>query len=230
MIVLAFDTAAAGCSVAVWRDGEVLASVDEAMARGQAEALMPMIVGAMAEADLAFSALDLIAVTVGPGSFTGVRVGLAAARGLALVTGLPVVGVASTEAVAHAVSGVERAGRSLLVVLESQRSDLYMQLFAPDLTPLGPPMSAPVERIAGLLPTGPVLIAGDAGHRLGLQDMLGWGGDVAFASSSSGGDRPSAVAIAGIAAGSLAATALPPVPLYLRPPDVSLPSPARGVS
>ncbi|MCH7931874.1 MAG: tRNA (adenosine(37)-N6)-threonylcarbamoyltransferase complex dimerization subunit type 1 TsaB, partial [Proteobacteria bacterium] len=93
MNVLALDTATAACSVALWSDGTVLAQRFATMARGHAEALMPMVEAVMAEAGLAFADLDLVATTVGPGTFTGLRVGLAAARGLALAGGLPIVGV-----------------------------------------------------------------------------------------------------------------------------------------
>jgi len=80
MILLAFDTATACCSAAVWHDGRILAVREDAMERGHAEALAPMIEDAMREAGIAFAALDGIAVTVGPGAFTGLRIGLSMAR------------------------------------------------------------------------------------------------------------------------------------------------------
>src|SRR5678815_1575047 len=98
MIVLGLDTCLSSCSVAV-RDGErVLASAREVMARGHQERLAPMAQAVMAEAGLSFDKLDRIAVTVGPGSFTGLRVGIAFAKGLALALDLPTVGVGSLEA------------------------------------------------------------------------------------------------------------------------------------
>lgn len=81
--VLAFDTACDACSAAVWRDGAVLAREFVAMARGQSEALLPMIERVMAAAKLEFADLAAIGVTVGPGAFTGLRIGLAAARAIA---------------------------------------------------------------------------------------------------------------------------------------------------
>ena len=98
MNILALDTSMGACSAAVLRaDGAALGlfARQEAMARGHAEALMPMVAGVMDEAHLAFPDLDLIAATVGPGSFTGVRITIAAARGLALATGAKLYGTDS---------------------------------------------------------------------------------------------------------------------------------------
>ncbi|MEO5372823.1 MAG: tRNA (adenosine(37)-N6)-threonylcarbamoyltransferase complex dimerization subunit type 1 TsaB [Alphaproteobacteria bacterium] len=219
MLVLGVDSAAAGCSVAVWRDGRVLAAADQAMERGQAEALIPMVVAVMGEAGVDFGELDLIAVTVGPGSFTGVRTGLAAARALGLAAGVPVHGVTTTEAVARAVPDAERRGRPILVVLESHRADLYLQAFAADATPLGPPTSASPEDGPALVPDGPLVVAGDAAER--LRPHLG---ERALFSASAG--RPDAAVVAAIAAGRVDSGGLPPEPLYLRPPDVCRPVPA----
>src|SRR3569832_1939804 len=97
MLILAFDTSIAACSVALIRDAAILAATREVMDRGQAEALMPMIERVMESARASYRDLDRIAVTTGPGSFTGVRVGLAAARGLGLASEKPIVGVLTTE-------------------------------------------------------------------------------------------------------------------------------------
>lgn len=100
MILLAVDTALDACSVAIVRGGETLASLHENMNRGQAERLAPMAREAVAQAGLAFSDIDRIAVTTGPGSFTGVRVGLSFARALALALNKPCLGVSTLEALA----------------------------------------------------------------------------------------------------------------------------------
>jgi tRNA threonylcarbamoyl adenosine modification protein YeaZ len=113
--VLGLDATGSACSAALLRDDRALAHRFAAMERGQAEALVPMIASVLAEAALPVAALDLIAVTVGPGAFTGVRIGLAAARGLALASGVPALGVTSFAAVAAAVAPAIRRGRHLVV-------------------------------------------------------------------------------------------------------------------
>jgi tRNA threonylcarbamoyladenosine biosynthesis protein TsaB len=103
---LALDTALNACAVAVAADGVVLAERCEVMNRGQAERLAPMVAEAMAAADMPFAALDRIIVTTGPGSFTGVRIGLAFARSLAVALGRPCLGVSTLEALTWGNGGV----------------------------------------------------------------------------------------------------------------------------
>jgi tRNA threonylcarbamoyladenosine biosynthesis protein TsaB len=161
MRLLAFETARAAASVAVLADGRVVAHEHQAMSRGHAAALMPMIERAMAAARLPYDALQAIAVANGPGSFTGIRIGLSAAKGFALALGVPVVPVSCLEAEVASLSDAEIAGRSILVVLDSGRRDAFAQAFDRRGEPLAPPAAVAPEGLAQLLPAGPVLALGD---------------------------------------------------------------------
>lgn len=177
MRLLAFDTAGEACSAALWQDGRVVSHRRAAMARGHAEALIPMVGTVLAEADAAFAALDALAVTTGPGSFTGLRVGLAAARGFALALKLPVIGVGTLEALAEATPEEERAGRSVIAALDARRGEVYWQAFDAGLHPLSAPAAAPADGVT--VPTGPLLLVGSgaaalaaAGERAGRELRL----------------------------------------------------------
>lgn len=214
MIVLAFDSSTAACSAAVWRDGTVLARRFAAMARGQSEALVPMIAAVMDEAGLDYGALDVIGVTVGPGAFTGVRIGLATARAMGLAAGKPVAGVLTTDAIAHNVPQAERAGRTVLVAIDAKRADVFVQAFDDALAPLGPADGRLPEAV-GALAVGPLLVVGDGAPRV-LPHLAG-----AIPSAAPG--VPDAAVVAGLVAARWPEKALPAEPVYLRPPDVTLP-------
>lgn len=222
MNLLAFDSATSACSAAVWRDGVVLARESATMARGQSEALVPMIARVMAAAGMDFAALDRLAVTVGPGAFTGLRIGLAVARGLALAQALPVSGVTTLEAIASAVPPASRK-RAVLAVVDAKRDDVYAQLFDSDLKPLGQPRALLPEALPGVLALapGPVVAAGDGVGR--VREILAAGDpDIGFAESPA---FPDAAVVATIAAGRADnADELPAEPLYLRPPQAVRPA------
>jgi tRNA threonylcarbamoyladenosine biosynthesis protein TsaB len=227
MKVLAFDSSGAACSAAI-RDGEgrLLAHRFEALARGHAERLMPMLRDVMREAGLAFSGLDVVAVTTGPGSFTGIRVGLAAARGLALASGLPLLGVTAFEAVAAVVSPDERRGGALIVAIDSRRDDLFIQSFAADGTALSAPAALAPAALAETVPAGDLMIAGDGAAR--ARDALAALGRPALLTRADG--PPDAADIASLAVARWRPGTRPalPVPLYLRPPDVTMPTAGRA--
>ena len=237
--LLAFDTAGTACSAAVWRGGAIRARRFEIMSRGQSERLVPMIEAVMAEAGIAYPALDAIAVTRGPGGFTGVRIGLATARALALACARPVIGVSNFEAVAAAVSEDERRGRSLAVVIDAKRSDLYVQAFGAvpgavpgaGLAPVTEAQSIAPADLNAILPGGPLLLAGDA-VEAARGALEGAGREVLVATAPGQAD---AGWVAALAAGQPLpeAGAPPPEPIYLRGPDVTLARPAgtgRGVA
>jgi tRNA threonylcarbamoyladenosine biosynthesis protein TsaB len=216
--VLGLDCAGSVASVAALIDQEIVARRTAAMERGQAEALLPMIGAVLGAARLEIGALDLIAVTVGPGSFTGVRTGLATARGLALASALPLVGVTNFAAVANAVLS-DTGNLPLLVALESKRAELFLQRF----DPAGPGMPAlvPASAWASLAPAGPFVVAGDGAERYAAAVQRKDLRLVAPAYTNA-----AATARLGVEMWK-SGTALPPTPLYLRAPDVTL-APAPG--
>lgn len=218
MNVLGLDSATGACSAAWWRQGRIVARRFAVMARGQSETLMTMAAAVAAEAEPAakypFDRLDLIAVTVGPGAFTGLRIGLAAAQGLTLATGAALVGVTTLEAVAAGLAP-ERRTRHLAVALETKRLDIYWQVFNPALEPLTEPAAATAGAIrTALAGYGGVTLFGDAAERIDTDGL-----DVTRAD---GPGLPDAAEVAALAAARGLGKGRPAVPLYLRPPDVTM--------
>ena len=219
MRVLAFDTALGACSAALVEDAKVLASEQRLQSQGQAEALLPMIEAVLRMAALSYPDLDLIAATIGPGTFTGLRIGLAAARGLRLASGVPLVGVTTLEALAESVPLSARLGRGLLSVIDARRGEVYAQAFNGGLLPLCPPQLLDLAAAASLLPAGPAVLVGSGAPLLtpwlAGRDLIAPGGP----------DNPAATAVAAVALrrGVPAPGSPPPSPLYLRAPDAKLP-------
>jgi tRNA threonylcarbamoyladenosine biosynthesis protein TsaB len=228
MKLLAMDAASAACSVALFADGDVVAAREKAMDRGHAEALVPMVAAVLEDARAAcpggFADLDAVAVTVGPGAFTGVRIGLATAAAMAAAAGIPVIGLTTLEVVAAAppVDGPPR-----LVALDSKRSDVYAQLFGgPADGPLAAPRAILPDAIPALLPAGPLALAGDGAAPVAA--ALRAAGRPFTALPGPG--RPEARVLARLAAARAdrdGLPAAPPRPLYLRAPDVTLPPAAK---
>jgi len=211
--ILALDTCLDACSVAVCDDAASLATRSEIMARGHQERLAPMAAEVMTEAGAAFDALGLVAVTVGPGSFTGLRVGLAFAKGLALALGIPCVGVGALEALAAS----EVAAGFVAAAVDAKRGQIWLQAFIDGRAAMAPDALAPetaAARLAELWPGGDALLVGSGAAMLA-------------------GVLPKAMVSARLAPDpvAVARTALrlrppypPPRPLYLRAPDARLPS------
>lgn len=223
MKILALDCATAACSVAIWIDGAVRAVERADLGRGQAEALMPMVERVRAEAGLAFAQLDRLAVTIGPGHFTGLRSGLAAARGLALATGLPLVGITTLEAVAAGIPAAEREGRVLAVALDSKRAEAYVQAYRADLTPLAAAQARLAADYAAELShfaQRGFVVAGDAAGDLAraLEEL---GADVIRSGAAPLPDAAVVAALAAVAPLPLAS----PAPLYVHPVETTSPRP-----
>lgn len=218
--LLAFDCSGASCSAAVAVDGRIAAERFAAMERGQAEALLPMIRDAMAEAGLDWAGIDAIATTVGPGSFTGVRLGLSAARGLALAADRPILPFTAFEALA---AGLVPDGRPVAIAIDSRRGPVFAQRFDADLRPTGAPAQIEPADMAAWLGAGPWRIAGDGVANLADESLPA---DVLLEPEARR-IRAGDLARAALALGRAGIDRLPAHPLYLRAPDVSQPKP-RG--
>jgi tRNA threonylcarbamoyladenosine biosynthesis protein TsaB len=163
-------------------------------------------------------------VTVGPGGFTGVRIALATARGLALARALSIVPVTGFEAYAAAAGTDDAAGRPLLVAIDARRSDVYLQLFAPEGTPAGAPAVLAPAALADWLPPGPIRLAGDGAAQ--VAPALANAGR-AVATTTATGLVDAAVVARLAESRELPPVHAPPRPLYLRPADATPPSPDR---
>jgi tRNA threonylcarbamoyl adenosine modification protein YeaZ len=222
MRVLAIDTALEACAAAVLdtEHGKV-ASESIPMVRGHAEALMPLIARVMAQADMPFAALDRIAVTTGPGSFTGLRVGISAARGIALAAAKPAVGL--TTLAAYAAPHIAHDDKTAVAVaIDARHQHVYLQIFGSGGRTLVAPRIASVAEAVRAAAIGPVRIVGTGASMLAAAwpsrepapalvddrrapDII-WVGRLAAAADESAGD---------------------PKPLYLRAPDAQPQDAAR---
>ena len=203
-LVLGFDTSAAHCAAAVLSGDRVLAARHEDMAKGQAERLLGLLQDVLAETGHDWQDLTAIGVGIGPGNFTGIRIGVSAARGLALALGVPAVGVSTLEALA-----LDTAG-PVLALADARRGSLYAQRFGDDPLPprmVGADALPPALRQEGLVCIG-------AGAR-----------DVAFAlgAHTAVPVHPLEQAIARIAVARHATTTDRPAPLDLRAPAAAPP-------
>ena len=214
MLVLALDSALDACSAAVVEtDGvKALAAESRFMSRGHAEALLPLVRDVMRAAATEFRDLDRIAVTVGPGGFTGLRVGLAAARGLALAAGRPAHGVTTLAALAAPV--FQDGDGPVAAVLDVRRDEICTQVFRAPGEPLTGPALLPLAEAANRLPAGIRLVGSGAPALAAL--------DPRFAPVP--GTVPDIVWVARLGA----RTALtPPRAFYVRPPDAKPQDAAR---
>jgi N6-L-threonylcarbamoyladenine synthase len=206
MIVLALDTAGVDCAVAVYNsDGDsVLGEVTETIGRGHAERLMTILDEALAKAGLGLDAVDRIAVTIGPGSFTGIRVGVAAARGLALSLQIPAIGVTTLETMAAAALK-QAPGRPVLAARDAKRDEIYLQTFDEHGAPTGEAQALSVDEARALADGFDGTITGSA---------------VPLLKNEPANDRPDSFPIALVARlGALKPVGDKPKPLYLRGPD-----------
>lgn len=217
MRILAIDTALGACSVCIATRGQGVPLAEEtlAMERGHAEALVPMVERVVAASGDTFEALDRIAVTVGPGSFTGLRVGIAAARAAGLALGRPVIGVSTLSAFLAPLLATQE-GRVIAAAIDARHGNIYVQAQAPGGRMLIAPRIMALREATRALGSGPVALAGP-GAALLAQDALIAGLDARVVDASAAPDI-AWVARLGLAADPASA---PPDPIYLRAPDAA---------
>jgi tRNA threonylcarbamoyl adenosine modification protein YeaZ len=206
-MILGIDTSAAQCAVALLGAGPIneAGPVVErrAMERGHAEHLFPMIESALERAGIGYEGVGRIAVCTGPGSFTGVRIGVAAARGIALGRGIPVIGISRFEALAA------EAGGAVAICLAGRGGMVYLQAFGANGAPSATPEMTTDTGLEAAIPPGCTRFAGDAAHLLA--------GDSALLPDG----LPDPAVIARLSDGREGAAL--PAPLYLRGADAEMP-------
>lgn len=215
MRILALDTSCAAASVAIYDSvrHETLALETREMANGHAEALAPMVERALREIDGGVASIERLAVCVGPGSFTGIRIGLAMARAMGLALGAPVIGVSTLAAFASPLLMEARPG-VILACVDARHGQVYLQLFEAAGRPIFAPRVAKLREAARLIGGGPARICGNA-TRAVAEEAAHAGLDVEISAETR---YPDIVAVAQLGAALDPANA-PARPLYVKPPD-----------
>jgi tRNA threonylcarbamoyladenosine biosynthesis protein TsaB len=219
MLILAIDTALDACSAGVLDTdaGKLIAQESQPMKRGHAEALMPLIARVIKQAGIAFASFDRIAVTTGPGSFTGLRVGLSAARGIALAADKTVVGLTTLTAYAAPVVS-DNAGRPVISAIDARHDQVYFQVVSGDGRSLIRPRVAPIEEALRASRFGAPHLVGNAAGILADR----WPTDALPPFRVDAQPAPDIEWVAWLGAAVNPDTA-PARPYYLRAPDAKLP-------
>jgi tRNA threonylcarbamoyladenosine biosynthesis protein TsaB len=215
MRILAIDTALEACSAAVLDTelAEIAAHESFVMVRGHAEALMPLIARVLDRAGLEFAALDRIAVTVGPGSFTGLRVGIAAARGIALAASKPAVGLSTLAAYAAPFIAADDS-LPVVSVIDARHDHVYLQVFGPGGRTIVTPRLVPLREALRAAATGAPRLVGTAAALL----AAAWPAGERAPRLVDARRAPDIDWVARLGAAAVE-TGVPPKPLYLRAPD-----------
>jgi len=221
-VILAFEASTNKLSVALYADEQVRAMKTSEAGFGQAASLVPLAVSTLAQAAVDFTALSHVAAGRGPGSFTGLRVSLAAAKGVSLAHNLPGLGISGLEALAFA-SAVNAHGQPILCLADTRRGNVYAQFFASDATPYGDIFEAQIAQLPFLIPSdialdNGFLLAGfgtdEAENAFGAADI-----ETSLARVNGTGSAIDAAMIAQLAAHNLKAGIVAPLtPLYLADP------------
>jgi tRNA threonylcarbamoyladenosine biosynthesis protein TsaB len=227
MLILAIDTALDACAAAVLdTSAGIVAQESQVMKRGHAEALMPLIARVMKESGVAFTALDRIAATTGPGSFTGLRVGLSAARGIALAAGKPVVGVTTLTAFAAPIISENEEPNPVVAAIDARHDQVYFQAVGGDGSSLIRPQVAPIEKALDAARFGALHLVGNAARILADR----WPADAAPPITVDQQAAPDIAWVAWLGA-AVSVESSPARPYYLRAPDAKPPKdPLAGAS
>jgi tRNA threonylcarbamoyladenosine biosynthesis protein TsaB len=220
MLILAIDTALDACAAAVLDTdaGRLIAQESQAMKRGHAEALMPLIARIIKQSGVGFADLDRIAVTNGPGSFTGLRVGLSAARGIALAANKPVVGLTTLSAYAAPVVS-ESGERPVISAIDARHDHVYFQVVSGNGSSLIRPRVAPIEEALEAARFGAPHLVGNAASMLAER----WKADAPPPFKVDAQPAPDIAWVAWLGAAVSPDTA-PARPFYLRAPDAKPPN------
>jgi tRNA threonylcarbamoyladenosine biosynthesis protein TsaB len=223
MLILAIDTALDACAAGVLDTdaGDLIAQESQAMKRGHAEALMPLIARVMKQSGLPFSALDRIAATTGPGSFTGLRVGLSAARGIALAASKPVVGVTTLTAYAAPLVS-EHGEHPVIAAIDARHDHVYFQVVGGDGTALIAPQVASITEALAAWRFGPPHLVGNAAKILAER----WPAHAAPPFKVDWQPAPNIAWVAWLGA-AINPESAPARPYYLRAPDAK---PAKDIA
>lgn len=228
MNILSLDTCFDACSVAAGRGLRTLTPaisfVFEPMQKGHAEQLLPMVQAVMSDVNLEFAALDRIAVTYGPGTFTGTRICVSAARALALATGAEIVAVSSLRLMAMSSFIPAAPTRHIAIATDARRGEVYFEIFdRHSLESIVGPQCAAIEDAARMLGPSPIVIAGsgaealaEAAVRSGIEATAILPAHLpdAFDMLFTAAELPTSATVR---------------PLYLRPPDAKPPAPSPFV-
>jgi tRNA threonylcarbamoyladenosine biosynthesis protein TsaB len=223
MRLAAIDTSTALGSIALFEDGQLVAEASHRVSNAHGESLLPMVAALFAQHGWHAAQVGRWGVGIGPGSFTGVRIAVATAKGIAIATGARLVGVTSLDAIAHGLDG-----DVVVSVLPAGKGEVFVQARRGERLLLGPAhvllgeVGATLARIAG--PSGSVVVAGEGA---GALDLSALGPRVTFAAAPPH-DLPAASVVGRIALSREPDDTDTLEPLYVRPPEITMPRTASG--
>ena len=230
-LMLGIDSATSVCSVALVQGDKTIGAITKKMSRGQAEELLVMVDDVLKKANITPTNIDCVAVSVGPGSFTGLRIGLSAARGLALSISRPCIGVSTFEVtVGTIIADSENyknilGQKKILIAIETRREDIYAQLFDENFLPLSNGAALHEDELVKIVGpyTEELVVVGDGAPRA-IEMLKNNGINLAAINPNF---EHSAAAVCEIAKNkySKGMDVSPPKPLYLRPPEAKIPPP-----